>query len=69
MSAVVIVDVDESLAGDALLTYAFEVAADNEAAQSLYTRKGFRSLARRTGYYGPGQDAVVMRRRLDEDAA
>jgi ribosomal-protein-alanine N-acetyltransferase len=41
-----------------------EVAADNADAQSLYVGKGFSALARRTGYYGPGLDAVVMRRRI-----
>lgn len=38
-----------------------EVAADNGAAQSLYATRGFEQLARRSSYYGPGRDAVVMR--------
>lgn len=38
-----------------------EVAADNTVAQSLYRRRGFEQVARRSGYYGPGRDAVVMR--------
>jgi [ribosomal protein S18]-alanine N-acetyltransferase len=41
-----------------------EVAADNADAQSLYVGRGFAALARRTGYYGAGLDAVVMRRRI-----
>jgi ribosomal-protein-alanine N-acetyltransferase len=44
-----------------------EVAADNQPAQSLYDRMGFRTLAKRPGYYGPGRDARVMRRRLGGD--
>lgn len=40
-----------------------EVRADNERAQRLYRRFGFRSIDRRPGYYQPsGDDAVVMRR-------
>ncbi len=38
-----------------------EVAADNAAAQTLYAGRGFEQVARRSGYYGPGRDAVVMR--------
>jgi ribosomal-protein-alanine N-acetyltransferase len=38
-----------------------EVAADNREAQTLYSTRGFEQLARRSGYYGPGRDAVVMR--------
>jgi [ribosomal protein S18]-alanine N-acetyltransferase len=41
-----------------------EVRADNAAALALYQRHGFERLALRRGYYGPGRDAVVMRRRL-----
>jgi len=40
-----------------------EVRADNEAAQRLYVRNGFRPIGRRRGYYQPsGGDAVVMAR-------
>ncbi len=41
-----------------------EVAADNEAALRLYERHGFTPLAKRSNYYGPGRDALVMRSRL-----
>lgn len=40
-----------------------EVRADNDAAVSLYDSEGFEAIARRTSYYGPGQDALIMRRR------
>jgi ribosomal-protein-alanine N-acetyltransferase len=40
-----------------------EVRADNEQAQELYRRRGFREIGRRRGYYQPsGTDAVVMKR-------
>jgi ribosomal-protein-alanine N-acetyltransferase len=42
-----------------------EVRADNVTALALYARHGFERLALRRGYYGPGADAVVMRRRLN----
>jgi len=41
-----------------------EVRADNQAARHLYERNGFEAMARRSNYYGHGEDAVVMRRRL-----
>jgi ribosomal-protein-alanine N-acetyltransferase len=40
-----------------------EVRADNEAAQRLYTRHGFRRSAVRRGYYPGGVDALVLIRR------
>ena len=45
-------------------TLLLEVRADNLVALRLYERHGFERLALRRGYYGPGADAVVMRRRL-----
>jgi len=42
-------------------TLTLEVTAGNHAARTLYERVGFASMARRTSYYGPGRDAVVMR--------
>lgn len=38
-----------------------EVEADNTAARALYTRLGFEEVGRRSGYYGPNRDAVLMR--------
>jgi ribosomal-protein-alanine N-acetyltransferase len=40
-----------------------EVRANNESALALYETEGFSIIARRTNYYGPGEDALVMRRR------
>lgn len=40
-----------------------EVRADNAAAIALYGSFGFEAIARRTSYYGPGLDALIMRRR------
>ena len=40
-----------------------EVHADNEPAVTLYVDEGFEVIARRSGYYGPGRDALIMRRR------
>jgi [ribosomal protein S18]-alanine N-acetyltransferase len=40
-----------------------DVRVDNEAAQRIYQRHGFRPIGVRRGYYQPsGTDAVVMRR-------
>lgn len=41
-----------------------EVRIGNEEAQPLYTSFGFLEITRRTNYYGPNQDAVVMRKEL-----
>lgn len=40
-----------------------EVHAANEAAVALYERHGFERISTRRSYYGPGQDALIMRRR------
>lgn len=40
-----------------------EVRSDNVAAIALYTSHDFEVIARRTSYYGPGDDALIMRRR------
>ena len=45
-----------------------EVRAGNVAARRLYRRLGFYDLGVRRGYYGPGQDAIVMELRLPGDA-
>lgn len=41
-----------------------EVAETNMAATALYRRTGFREVGRRTSYYGPGEDALVLRAEL-----
>jgi ribosomal-protein-alanine N-acetyltransferase len=41
-----------------------EVRAGNVIARRLYRHLGFRDLGVRPGYYGPGQDAIVMELRL-----
>ncbi len=39
-----------------------EVAVENAAARMLYDTAGFAECGRRAGYYGPGSDAIVLRR-------
>ena len=39
-----------------------EVAADNDPARQLYAAAGFAECGRRRDYYGPGRDAIVLRR-------
>lgn len=41
-----------------------EVAQANAAARALYAAAGFAPVGRRRGYYGPGADALVLRRAL-----
>ena len=43
-----------------------EVAADNAAARALYAGARFAVAGRRRDYYGPGQDALLLRRMLCE---
>jgi len=45
-----------------------EVRAGNVSARRLYRHLGFRDIGIRRGYYGPGQDAVVMELRLETAA-
>jgi ribosomal-protein-alanine N-acetyltransferase len=40
------------------------VRADNHSALRLYDSYGFERVGMRRGYYGPGHDGVVMRKRL-----
>ena len=42
-----------------------EVEHDNEPAIALYRGHGFRPIAARADYYGPGADAVIMERPLE----
>jgi ribosomal-protein-alanine N-acetyltransferase len=45
-------------------TVLLEVAVDNEPAQRLYERRGFRTIGVRRGYYQPSNtDALVMERK------
>jgi ribosomal-protein-alanine N-acetyltransferase len=44
-----------------------EVRVDNASAIALYELSGFTREGRRTDYYGPGLDALVMRLRLHTD--
>ena len=55
--------IEESRAGGARVCF-LEVRAGNVVARRLYRRLGFRDLGIRRGYYGPGQDAIVMELRL-----
>jgi ribosomal-protein-alanine N-acetyltransferase len=56
-----IVDALRTLRGDGIKHISLEVAANNDAAQSLYRRFGFAPVAVRKNYYPvTGQDAVVM---------
>ncbi len=41
-----------------------EVDVDNPAARALYAALGFEERGRRTGYYGPGRDALIMTAQL-----
>jgi len=47
-------------------TIFLEVRAGNVGARRLYRHLGFRDLGIRRGYYGPGQDAIVMELALNE---
>jgi ribosomal-protein-alanine N-acetyltransferase len=54
----------DEAAAEGLRTVLLEVRAGNQPARRLYADLGFRSVRLRRGYYGPGQDAIVMERRL-----
>ena len=55
--------VGEAEAARARVVY-LEVRAGNVIARRLYRQLGFKDLGVRRGYYGPGQDAIVMELRL-----
>jgi len=55
--------VDEARAVAARVVF-LEVRAGNVVARRLYRQLGFKDLGVRRGYYGPGQDAIVMELRL-----
>jgi ribosomal-protein-alanine N-acetyltransferase len=44
-----------------------EVRPENEAALALYRSLDFSQIGRRRNYYGPGEDAIIMERRLSVD--
>ena len=46
-------------------TMFLEVAATNAPARALYAALGYAQAGLRRGYYGPGIDALVLRRALD----
>lgn len=56
--------VEESRLASARAVF-LEVRAGNVVARRLYRQLGFKDLGIRRGYYGPGQDAIVMELRLD----
>ena len=41
-----------------------EVSESNAAAMALYQRSGFREVGRRKSYYGPAEDALILRAEL-----
>lgn len=49
-----------------IVTVFLEVRHDNERALALYGSAGFAGYGRRKDYYGPGQDAVLMKCNLSE---
>jgi [ribosomal protein S18]-alanine N-acetyltransferase len=55
--------VEEARAATARVVF-LEVRAGNVVARRLYRQLGFKDLGVRRGYYGPGQDAIVMELRL-----
>jgi ribosomal-protein-alanine N-acetyltransferase len=62
--ALVAAVIDESRLASARAVF-LEVRAGNVVARRLYRQLGFKDLGVRRGYYGPGQDAIVMELRLD----
>ena len=48
--------------------FLLEVSAGNAPALALYRAEGWSAIGRRRDYYGPGDDAIVMARRLAGDA-
>jgi [ribosomal protein S18]-alanine N-acetyltransferase len=47
------------------VSVSLEVRHDNEAAAALYRSLGFTASGLRRNYYGQGEDAIIMERRLD----
>jgi ribosomal-protein-alanine N-acetyltransferase len=55
--------VDDAIA-NAATSVSLEVRPENDAALGLYQSLGFSQIGRRRNYYGPGEDAIIMERRL-----
>lgn len=47
------------------LAMMLEVGVENFGAINLYEKLGYKTIATRKGYYGPGLDAFVMRKEFD----
>ena len=47
-----------------VVSVSLEVRTDNEAATELYRSLGFSNIGLRRNYYGQGEDAAIMERRL-----
>jgi ribosomal-protein-alanine N-acetyltransferase len=62
LGAVLLTDLLEEAARLGQRRTLLEVRADNEVAQRLYARHGFRKVGVRRGYYPGGMDAWVMER-------
>ncbi|RKQ36888.1 ribosomal protein S18-alanine N-acetyltransferase [Kocuria tytonis] len=54
----------EAAVGAGATEMMLEVRADNPRAQALYRRFGYEHIHTRAHYYGPGHDALIMRREL-----
>lgn len=54
--------IDQAIARDCS-QLVLEVRSDNDAALSMYTRRGFERISIRRDYYAPAVDALVMRLR------
>lgn len=64
LGRVLVLDLLAEAARRGCATVALEVRADNAAARHLYSSLGFAEIGSRRGYYGPGADALILRRQL-----
>jgi ribosomal-protein-alanine N-acetyltransferase len=62
LGSTLLVDLLDEAARRGQRTTLLEVRADNDVAQRLYERHGFRKAGVRRGYYAGGVDALVMER-------
>lgn len=58
----------DDAAAHAAVSVSLEVRPENAAGLALYRAMGFTEIGRRKNYYGRGEDAVIMERRLGDDA-